>query len=170
TTPPGASGAGVASGAIGQGRTAPVPPSSSGTPALGPIAAESLVATVDPAGAPGSQAPGGPATTQVPGSWLGAASVLPVIAQRPGWVEGRLAQRPNESVDWVPSSRISLARDPYHIVVNLSTMHLLLFDQGREVASFPAGIGVPSDPTPAGHFFVALFAQAPSPGYGAFIM
>jgi hypothetical protein len=107
---------------------------------------------------------------QVPGQWLGAASVLPVIAARPGWVELRLAQRPNESLAWVPASQVSLARDPYRIVVNLSTMHLLLFNQAREVGSFPAGIGIASDPTPAGHFFVALFAQPPSPGYGAFVM
>jgi lipoprotein-anchoring transpeptidase ErfK/SrfK len=96
--------------------------------------------------------------------------VLPVIARQPGWVEVRLAQRPNESVAWVPARDVSVATDPYRIVVNLANRHLQLFNGGREVANFPAGIGIPADPTPTGAFFVALFAQAPSPGYGAFVI
>jgi lipoprotein-anchoring transpeptidase ErfK/SrfK len=65
---------------------------------------------------------------------------------------------------------VSLLNDSYHIVIDLGTMHLQLFNDGQEVASFPAGIGVPGDPTPTGDFFVALFAQAPSPGYGQFVI
>jgi lipoprotein-anchoring transpeptidase ErfK/SrfK len=38
------------------------------------------------------------------------------------------------------------------------------------VASFPVGIGIPAAPTPTGRYFVALFAQPPSPGYGQFVM
>ena len=89
----------------------PVPPAGSSDPTLGsgpatsaapatspvttpiPRAAEgeTLVATVNPAGAPDSPMPGSGTTVKVPGQWLGATSVLPVIAQRPGWVEVRLA-------------------------------------------------------------------------------
>jgi lipoprotein-anchoring transpeptidase ErfK/SrfK len=134
------------------------------------VPAESLVATIRPEGVPGSQTPGGQPTLEVPGAWLEAASVLPVIARQPGWVEVRLAQRPNGSIAWVPARAVSLATDSYHIVIDLRTMHLQLFNRGQEVANFPAGIGVPTDPTPTGSFFVALFAQAPSPGYGAFVM
>jgi lipoprotein-anchoring transpeptidase ErfK/SrfK len=101
---------------------------------------------------------------------LEAASVLPVIARQPGWVEVRLAQRPNESVAWVPAGDVSLATDSYHIVIDLAAAHLRLFNHGREVAVFPAGIGIHTDPTPTGSFFVALFARAPSPGYGAFVI
>ena len=100
----------------------------------------------------------------------GAASILPVIAQQSGWYEVRLAQRPNQSAAWVPAGDLSLAIDSYHIVIDLGTMHLLLFDHGQQIGRFPAGIGVPSDPTPTGQFFVAFFAQAPSPGYGAFVI
>jgi lipoprotein-anchoring transpeptidase ErfK/SrfK len=134
------------------------------------VAAESLVATIRLGRAPGSQAPGGTPSIAVPGEWLGARSVLPVIAQQPGWVEVRLAQRPNESVAWVPAADVSLATDSYHIVIDLGTMHLRLFNRGRGVDDFPAGIGVASDPTPTGSFFVASFAEAPSPGYGAFVI
>jgi lipoprotein-anchoring transpeptidase ErfK/SrfK len=106
----------------------------------------------------------------VPSQWLGAASILPVLAQQSGWYEVRLAQRPNESTAWVPARDLSLADDSYYIVIDLSTMHLLLFDHGQQIENFPAGIGVPSDPTPTGQFFVALFAEAPSPGYGPFVI
>jgi lipoprotein-anchoring transpeptidase ErfK/SrfK len=145
----------------------PAPPTASNGAAVQP---ETLVATLPLTGAPGSQTPGGPPTLEVPGQWLGAASILPVIAQHPGWVEVRLAQRPNESTAWVPARDVSLATDTFHLVINLATMHLELFNHGQEVGTFPAGIGVPSDPTPTGHFFVALFAQAPSAGYGPFVI
>jgi lipoprotein-anchoring transpeptidase ErfK/SrfK len=134
------------------------------------VAAQTPVATISPAGAPASQTPGGPATSRVPGTWLGAASILPVIAQQPGWVEVRLAQRPNESTAWVPAGDVSILDDSSYIVVNLATKHLNLYTNGQQVASFPAGIGVPADPTPTGLFFVALFAQAPSSAYGAFVI
>jgi lipoprotein-anchoring transpeptidase ErfK/SrfK len=96
--------------------------------------------------------------------------VLPVIGRQPGWVELRLAQRPNGSTAWVPAADVSLAIDPYQIVISLTSMHLQLFEDGRQIGDFPAGIGVPSDPTPTGHFFVALFARSPSPGYGPFVI
>jgi lipoprotein-anchoring transpeptidase ErfK/SrfK len=81
-----------------------------------------------------------------------------------------LAQRPNGSTTWVPATAVSLATDPSYIVVDLVTTRLRLFAAGHEVASFPAGVGVPAAPTPSGQFFVALFARAPSPGYGNFVI
>ena len=34
----------------------------------------------------------------------------------------------------------------------------------------PVGIGTRRYPTPTGHYFVALFATPPNPGYGPFVM
>jgi lipoprotein-anchoring transpeptidase ErfK/SrfK len=161
------------SAATSQGPQAPATPTPTASPAFSGMAkvpSRSLVASIRPGGASGSRTAGGPVTLQVPGQWLKAASVLPVIARQPGWVEVRLAQRPNGSVAWVPAGEVALATDSYHIVIDLTTRHLQLFKDGQEVASFPAGIGVPSDPTPTGRFFVALFAEAPSPGYGPFVI
>jgi lipoprotein-anchoring transpeptidase ErfK/SrfK len=160
------------------GRPGPSVPSTSARPPVSPVTTsmpqaadgETLVATVDSAGAPGSRTAGAPPTVRVPGQWLGEASVLPVIAEQPGWVEVRLAQRPNESVAWVPLRDVRLASDPYRINVNLNGTHLELLKRGQLVADFPVGVGLPAYPTPTGHFFVALFAQAPSPGYGAFVI
>lgn len=108
----------------------------------------------------------------VPPAWYGRPSVLPVIAARPGWVEVRLAQRPNNSTTWLPSSDVKLGSTPYRIVINVTTMRLSLYDHGKQVLSAPAGIGTAGDPTPTGQFFVAFDEPPPhpNPGYGAFIM
>jgi hypothetical protein len=97
-------------------------------------------------------------------------SALPVIADTPGWYEVRLAQRPNESTAWIRTAGVTLTSTPYRIVVNLTTMQLTLYDQGNPVLNAPAGIGAPDDPTPTGEYFVAFFTQAPSPGYGPFVV
>ena len=128
-----------------------------------------LVATTHGA-IPSFDSPGGPRAGTVPATWYGAPSTLPVIASRPGWLEVRLAQRPNESTTWVPESDVSLAETPYRIVVDLATTHLLVYRAGRLVLSLPAGIGSPAYPTPTGQYFLAFLALPPSPGYGAFVM
>jgi lipoprotein-anchoring transpeptidase ErfK/SrfK len=108
----------------------------------------------------------------VPAAWYDRPSVLPVIATRPGWVEVRLARRPNGSTAWLPSSDVTLGSTSYRIVINTATMQLALYDEGQLVFSAPAGVGTTSDPTPTGDFFVAFDEQPPqpNPGYGPFIM
>jgi lipoprotein-anchoring transpeptidase ErfK/SrfK len=106
----------------------------------------------------------------VPATWHSAPSTLPVIAQRPGWLQVRLAQRPNGSTAWVLAADVSLASSPYRIVIDLATTHLTLYRDGQPVLSVPAGVGTPAYPTPAGQYFVAFLAAPPSPGYGAFVM
>ena len=117
-------------------------------------------------------APGIRADGQVPDTWWGVQSVLPVVAVRQGWVKVRLAQRPNGSQAWVPASDVRLSRTPYRIVINLKTTRLALYDRGRQVFSAPAGVGTAGDPTPTGHYFVAFTEPPPepNPGYGPFIL
>ncbi|HEY6493471.1 MAG TPA: L,D-transpeptidase [Trebonia sp.] len=108
----------------------------------------------------------------VAADWYGRPSVLPVIATERGWIEVRLAQRPNGATAWLPASDVTLASTPYRIVVNIATTRLALYDRGRLVFSAPAGVGTPDDPTPTGEYFVAFDEQPPqpNPGYGPFIM
>jgi lipoprotein-anchoring transpeptidase ErfK/SrfK len=108
----------------------------------------------------------------VPASWYDRPSVLPVVATSPGWVEVRLAQRPNGSTAWLPDSDVTLGRTPYRIVINATTTQLALYDNGRLVFSAPAGVGTTEDPTPPGEYFVAFDEQPPqpNPGYGPFII
>jgi lipoprotein-anchoring transpeptidase ErfK/SrfK len=129
----------------------------------------SLVATLTET-APDFATPGGPQTGTVPATWYGAPSALPVLAQDNGYLEVRLAQRPNGSTAWIASSAATLSSTPFRIVVDLATEHLMLYKAGHLLMSAPAGIGTAQDPTPTGNFFVVLFAAPPSTAWGPFIM
>jgi lipoprotein-anchoring transpeptidase ErfK/SrfK len=109
-------------------------------------------------------------STTVPGSWYGYPSILPVLATTKGWLEVRLAQRPNGSTTWVQQSDVTLSSTPYAIVVDLATMHLLVYDSGVQIFDFPAGIGAPDDPTPTGQYFMPMLYPSPGPGYGPFVL
>jgi L,D-transpeptidase catalytic domain len=128
-----------------------------------------LVATLDGA-TPGSAAPGAAPDMTVPGNWYGYPSVLPVIGQTPGWLDVRLAQRPNQSTAWVPASDATLSTTPYSMVLNLTTEHLTVYQSGQEIFDFPAGIGTPDDPTVTGDYFIAMVAPPPDPSYGPFLL
>jgi lipoprotein-anchoring transpeptidase ErfK/SrfK len=106
----------------------------------------------------------------VPGTWFGAPSVLPVLAQADGQLEVALAQRPDGSTAWIPASSATLSATPYRIVVDLSTETLLLYRAGQLEMIAPTGIGTAADPTPTGSFFVALDAAAPSAAWGSFVL
>jgi lipoprotein-anchoring transpeptidase ErfK/SrfK len=122
--------------------------------------------------APRSASPGGRAAGTVPASWYGYPSVLPVIGTAPGWLEVRLAQRPDGSTAWIPAADVRFSSTPYRIVVDLADTRLTLYKNGREVFSAPAGVGAPDDPTPPGQYFVAFTEPPPqpNPGYGPFIL
>lgn len=114
--------------------------------------------------------PAGRRTGTVPGAWLGAASSLPVIAQDDGYLDVRLAQRPDGSTAWILATAVRLSVTPYRIVVDLHTEHLRLYKNGELVLDAPAGVGTAVDPTPTGNFFVALLERAPAPAWGPFIV
>jgi len=129
----------------------------------------SLVATLTET-APDFSTPGGAQTGTVPATWYGAPSALPVLAQDNGYLEVRLAQRPNGSTAWIASSAATLSSTPYKIVVDLGTEHLMLYKGRHLLMSAPAGVGTTLDPTPTGNFFVVLFASPPSAAWGPFVM
>jgi lipoprotein-anchoring transpeptidase ErfK/SrfK len=116
--------------------------------------------------------PGQPGSGTVLASWEGRPSVLPVLGTAPGWVQVRLAQRPNGSTAWLPASDVRLASTPYEIVIDLAATRLSLYDHGRLAFTAPAGVGTVSDPTPPGGYFIAFTEgpPQPNPGYGPFII
>jgi lipoprotein-anchoring transpeptidase ErfK/SrfK len=122
--------------------------------------------------APRYASPGGRAAGTVAADWYGYPSVLPVIGTASGWLQVRLAQRPDGSTAWIPAADATLSTTPYRIVVSLADTRLFLYDHGREVFSAPAGVGALNDPTPPGQFFVAFTEPPPQPnsGYGPFIL
>ena len=146
----------------------------SSTPAPSPpspfVPAGTLVATAK-GSIPGYPTAGAlvPSMT-VPGTWYGYPSELPVVTTEPGWLQVRLAQRPNGSTVWVRDQDVTLHSTPYAIVVDLATMHLLVYEDGTQLFDFPAGIGAPDDPTPPGQYFMTMQYPPPSAGYGPFVL
>ena len=144
---------------------APAPPVTLPSPPPG----STLVAT--PSGAvPASPVAGGPQTGTVPATWYGYPTVLPVIDEAPGWVQVRLAQRPNQASAWVPTADVTLSSTPYRIVINLATDHLQVLQSGTPTLDVPAGVGTTDDPTVTGHYFMTMRVPAPDPGYGPFVL
>ncbi len=142
--------------------------SSSSTPPAAPAVVTTL-ATADGT-IPDYAEPGDDRSGSVPATWHGEPSILPVLAQKAGWVDVRLAPRPNGSMAWVRRSDVSFSYTPWSIVVDTATTHLYLYNDGKLVTSMPAGVGTVADPTPTGDFFVAYLAAPPSAGYGPFVI
>ena len=145
-------------------------PSPSPTPSSPPLVTSYLVATLK-GDAPRYTSPGGEQDGTVAGSWYGYTSILPVIAQKDGYLQVRLQQRPNQSTAWIPASYATLSTTPYRIVINLSQTKLTLYKAGKVVFSAPPGVGATDDPTPTGHYFVTMMDHdPPSGGYGPFVV
>jgi lipoprotein-anchoring transpeptidase ErfK/SrfK len=70
----------------------------------------------------------------------------------------------------VQASDVTLSTTPYAILIDLSTEHLTVYQSGKLILDFPAGIGAPDDPTPAGFYFMTMKVPPPSPAYGAFVL
>lgn len=112
-----------------------------------------------------------PSTTgSVPPTWSGAPLGLPVIEVAHGRCHVRLLQRPNNLTAWIATSDVTLTHTDYHVVVVLSAKRLFLYRRSKVVLQAPAVVGSAQYPTPTGHFFVALLAQAPNPTYGPFVI
>ncbi len=56
--------------------------------------------------------PGGPPDGTIPATWYGGVSALPVIADKAGWLEVRLATRPNGSTGWVQQGNVTVTATP----------------------------------------------------------
>jgi lipoprotein-anchoring transpeptidase ErfK/SrfK len=155
---------------ITEAASSPGPTTTTTNPNPFSVPADTLVATTK-GDIPGFEYAGNatPSMT-VPGSWYGYPSVLPVIASLPGWLEVRLAQRPNGSTVWVHMTDVTLSNTPYAIVVDLSTEHLYVYENGSLLMDFPAGVGAPDDPTPTGQYFMPMIYPSPGSGYGPFVL
>jgi hypothetical protein len=71
------------------------------------------------------------------------------------WVELRIPARPNGQTGWVQRYALrSFGISRWLLVVNRHTEHLTAYHNGRRVFYAPVGVGKPSTPTPAGHFWI----------------
>ncbi len=88
------------------------------------------------------------------------------------WIQVALPGRPNGVTGWVPASALG----ELHVVhdylrIDRETFRVTLFRDGRPIWSAPVGVGRPSLPTPAGHFYVREKLTAiGSPLYGPYAL
>jgi lipoprotein-anchoring transpeptidase ErfK/SrfK len=97
--------------------------------------------------------------------------VLSVRSTRSGkWVQLRLPMRPNGRTGWVPSRHLDDLRVVHtEIVIDRASHRLTLNRNGKQLLQVPVGVGKPSTPTPAGHFWITeKFAVHGVPLYGPF--
>lgn len=85
------------------------------------------------------------------------------------WVKLRIPMRPNGRVGWVPRRTL----DQFHvthleIVVDRAARKLTLYRKGSVIYRAPVGVGKPSTPTPAGHFWITEAFPSYDPVYGPY--
>jgi hypothetical protein len=84
------------------------------------------------------------------------------------WVKLRVPGRPNGRTGWVPRGALgSFHLSHLLVVVNRARLRMYLYRRGRRIWSAPVGVGKPSSPTPAGHFWIneRFKISDPSSGY-----
>jgi hypothetical protein len=89
------------------------------------------------------------------------------------WLEIRVPKRPNGITGWVPASALDPLQVVYgHLEVNRETLRATLYDRNDQpIWSAPVGVGRPSLPTPAGHFYVReKLRSIGGPVYGPFAL
>ena len=87
-----------------------------------------------------------------------------LVAQRlPGWERVYLPKRPNGTTGWVRDRQVSLALDPYRVVVSLRRHRVVAFRGGHVVLRARAGVGRSVLPTPRGTYFIVELLKQPDP-------
>ncbi len=84
------------------------------------------------------------------------------------WVQLRVPGRPNGQTGWLERGALG----PFHlnhllVVVNREQMRMYFYARGHRIWSAPVGVGKPSTPTPAGHFWIdeRFTISNPTSGY-----
>jgi lipoprotein-anchoring transpeptidase ErfK/SrfK len=100
----------------------------------------------------------------------GAPLVFLVKARRSGWEQVYLPTRPNGSTGWIRDGAVTLATDPYRLVVSLRSHSLTVWKDGRVIHREPAGVGRSVMPTPIGTYYIVELLQQPDPSgpYGPY--
>jgi lipoprotein-anchoring transpeptidase ErfK/SrfK len=89
----------------------------------------------------------------------GERTTLPVLGERTiadgsRWLRVRLPGRPNGRVGWIRASGTLASTTSWHLVVDISSRRLTVYEHGRPVRTVKAVVGRPRTPTPYGTFFV----------------
>lgn len=100
----------------------------------------------------------------------GAPLVFLVKEQKPGWYHVYLPVRPNGSNGWVQAQDVTVAQNPYRIVVSATNHQLTLEKNGEVQKQYTVGIGRGQYPTPGGVYYIKELLQPPNPNgaYGPY--
>jgi hypothetical protein len=99
--------------------------------------------------------PGGEAIALLPvRTHPGLHTWLPVVDQRHGWAQVLLPIRPDGAVGWLRlDDRVEVIEHPTHIEID-TTARSVTLHHGRNLLTWPAGVGRGTTPTPHGRTFV----------------
>jgi lipoprotein-anchoring transpeptidase ErfK/SrfK len=104
---------------------------------------------------------------------LGTPTVMPVL-EGPvgGWVKLSLPGRPNEAEGWARAEQFQFGYVDQRIVVDLASSTLVFYEKGEPTVATAAAVGSPTNPTPAGNFFVTdvVALSDPSGPWGPFAL
>lgn len=81
-------------------------------------------------------------------------TVLPILGRRGRWLRVELPGRPNGHTGWISDASTTRSSTVWQLVVDPALRRVMVYRSGRLVRSFPAVVGKPGTPTPAGRFFV----------------
>jgi hypothetical protein len=71
------------------------------------------------------------------------------------WLQVRIPKRPNGKRGWVPEESLSALRVVRtQLRISRTTLRATLYKKGHRIWSSRVGVGKPSTPTPAGHFYI----------------
>ncbi|MEV8371148.1 L,D-transpeptidase [Kribbella sp. NPDC056861] len=79
---------------------------------------------------------------------------LPVVSKLDGWLQVLLPSKPNRSTGWVRDEGLDRASSAYLIRVHTGSRTIELFENGKSLGSWKAGVGAKATPTPSGRTFL----------------
>ena len=88
------------------------------------------------------------APTQFGPTWL------PVVEKADGWLRVLLPSKPNRSTGWVQDEGLDRASSSYLIRVHTGSRTIELFQRGKSLGRWKAGVGAKKTPTPPGRTFL----------------
>ncbi len=93
----------------------------------------------------------------------GAPLTFLVTHQRGANLEVLLPTRPNGSTGWISAKDVTVAADPYRIVVQLGAHRLIAYKGGAVVLDAPIGVGTRTAPTPGGRYYIKELLKPSDP-------
>jgi lipoprotein-anchoring transpeptidase ErfK/SrfK len=138
--------------------TSPAPPSAQ-------------VATAIPRRVSIREQPDGPVVhTLANPSESGAPLTFLVTQQQGAHLEVLLPTRPNGSTGWINAKDVTIAADPYRIVVLLGAHRLVAYNRTAVVLDAAIGVGTKETPTPGGRYYIKELLKPSNPNgpYGPY--